>query len=118
MTLIEVTGVFCQTQIESRGITAEDFEKSLPHSDAMLDAIVGAVVDFFPSGQASYVHGALTKIAMVEDRMRETSIAKMAKMIESSDLNAKIEAMTEREFQLALDKAFPISPLGEQSTTA
>ena len=88
--LVDVLWLLCESQAKGRGVSDEDFGRSLVGDsiDSATTALLEAVTDFFPQQKRSLLRLANQKISDVRKKAMDLAMAKM----EDSDLEARLEA--------------------------
>lgn len=104
MKLVAVTYLLCQDQIKERGIDARQFGKLLPSPpDAIIDAIAGAIVDFFPTGRASFVREVLTESERIMTKNEEVMMEEMRMMIDNPETRKHLTTRAKHEIENAIN---------------
>ena len=96
--LVDVIWTLGQDQAQKLGISDEQFGRSLG-GDAIeqaIDALLGAIIDFFPKRRRDLMNQALTKIQGLQNR----ALAAMEKhLANDAELDAKVDRMIEQAIQ-------------------
>lgn len=109
LVLVAVIHVLCQSQIDERDLTPEDFAKSLPHPpDDMMEAVKEAIVSFFHSGRHSHVREVLAKYEEMTKKTDELAIAKMEKVLNDPNTTKRLNKRADKEFDRAMEEMFPL----------
>ena len=102
--------VICRDQIDSRGLTREEFLKRLPSPpDTMFDAVQEAIVNFFPTGRASHVREVLANFAAMSNKTDELTLAKIKNTIKDPKVLARLKKFGDEAIERELDKLFSSS---------
>jgi len=82
MKLVCVIAMICDEARQEQEIDERDFGRSMPFPpDPMIEALQSAIVDFFPTGQASHVREVLAemeKMAQTTDRLMLAEVRQVA----------------------------------------
>ena len=117
MILLDVVEILCEEESKERGLTDPyQFAKAIgPETetkDAMLAAIGDAIVDFFPSGRASYVREVLAKHSEMGEMTNELTLAKMTDLLTDPATKQRLNDKATSEINATLDEMFPVSKHG------
>lgn len=111
--LVAVIAILCDEEIQKKGLTPEQFGRSLKFPpDEMLDAVRDAIIDFFPSGQASHVREVLARYEEMAKKTNELMIAKMDRVMNDPKTTEMITAKTDLEYDKLIGTIYPTTEPG------
>lgn len=106
--LVQVMHVLCQDQIDEKGKTDTDFGKSAD-TTTMLDALSEAIIEFFPTGQASHVRAVLAKHEEMARTTDELILAKMDRLMSDPNTKKRLNEKANVEIDKELEAMFPLN---------
>jgi hydrogenase maturation factor HypE len=106
--------VICRKQIDSLGISQDEFLDALPSPpDEIIEAVEDSIVNFYPSGKHSHVREVLMRFREMSQKTDQLAMAKMKKLIEDPKSIELIGKRADREIAEAMAKTFgPDTELG------
>ena len=116
--LVAVIHCLCRDQIQELKLTPREFAKNLPFpSDAMMEALEKAIVNFFPTGRHTHVQAVLTSFGEMATTADTLTIAKMRSTAKDPRVLKAIDAKADQEIQKVLEK-LSSDPPGTSNTEA
>lgn len=115
MKLVAVIALICNEAREQQNIDERDFGRSMPFpSDPMVEALKGAIVDFFPTGQALHVCEVLAAMEEMAQKSDSLMLEQAREMVTSPSLATSLSSKAKSELEKLVAEI--CSPTSELST--
>lgn len=104
--LVDVLWSLCSVQAKERGVSDEEFGRALVGDpiDAATEALIEAVVDFFPGQRRSLLRRANAKAATVRQKAYDLALAKLDDPTLEQQVEKAMQARMDADVQKALTR--------------
>ena len=110
MILVAILYLICEDEIAERGLSPEEFAKSLPSPpDPMLEAVADAIVNFYPTGRHSHVREVLTKFQEMSEVTDSIARTKMGQILADPNTAKRLNNRADKEFDRVMEEMFPLN---------
>lgn len=110
MILVAILYLICEDEIAERGLTPEQFAKSLPSPpDHMLEAVAEAIVNFYPTGRHSHVREVLARYQEMSEVTDAIARTKMAQILKDPKTATRLSSRADKEFDRVMEEMFPLN---------
>jgi hypothetical protein len=121
MKLVCVVAMICDEARQEQQIDERDFGRAMPFPpDPMIEALQAAIVDFFPTGQASHVREVLAEMETMAQTTDRLMLEQVRQVTTSPSLATSLSSRAKSELErLVAEICNPTSaPLTSKSTDA
>lgn len=106
--IVAVAYLICREQIESQGVTPDEFGRLLKKLDPVLEAIREAIIGFFPSGRASHVREVLTKHEEMAAQADQLAVEQMQSVLADPRTKRRMHGLASKELEAKMEALFPL----------
>lgn len=108
--LVDSIYMLCEDRAKELEIDQRSFAKAMPSPpDPMIEAMKEAIVNFFPSGRASFVREVFSKSEAMAEKNDRLGLARMEEILADPEIEERLKGKADAEFRKAIDDLFPMS---------